>query len=173
MTVNTLGQLQDLGQIERLVFDYAAAIDMRDYGALRGLLADELRVGFHPAYGVAFVGLGADPVTMTAEQFVERNRILFVGFGGTHHQVTNVRVDVSGDTAREEAYLQATHFLVDDHETEYTFGAFYDNELTRTPEGWKLAKIDITVTWERGDAGLTERARTIGQAKLGFVTTSA
>lgn len=167
MTDTTLQLLLDRAAIERAVYDYAAAIDHRDYVLLRSVLTDELHVALRPAGEVRFAGLGQDPVPMRADQFVERNRVLFIGFAGTHHQITNIRIDIDGDTAKEAAYLQATHFLPGEPDVEYSFGAFYANELERTPDGWKFARIDLSVTWERGDARMTERARTVGLQQVG------
>ncbi len=154
--------LHDRAAIERVIFDYAAAIDQRDYDLLRTCLDDDLMVAFRPGRPeVRFVGLGEDAVRMTANSFIERNRLLFIGFGGTHHQITNIRIDLDGDTARERSYVQAIHFMPDEPRLEYTFGAFYDNRFIRRADGWRRSSVDLTVVWERGDPTMTERARSV------------
>lgn len=152
----------DFAAVQRAMFDYAAAIDNRDYPLLRSVLADRMTVTFRSGGDVDYPGFG--PAEMTADDFVDRNRTLFLGFAGTHHQVTNVRVDIEGDTARLRAHLQAIHFFPGEPGVEYTFGAFYANELIRSASGWRIAVVDITVTWQRGDPGMTERARQAGIA---------
>jgi hypothetical protein len=156
--------LDDEREIERVALDYVAAIDQRDYALLRSVLSDEVSIRFRPeGADVHFTGL-PEGLVLSAESYVERNRILFVGFAGTHHQLTNLRIDVQGDAARARAYLQATHFLPGERD-EYSFGAFYDNTLTRTRQGWKFTRIDLTVTWERGDHTMIERSRAVGLAQ--------
>ncbi|MGX1701961.1 nuclear transport factor 2 family protein [Microbacterium sp. NPDC055357] len=165
--------MTDEADVRRLAFDYADAIDRRDWVRYRSLLSDRVDVALRPGDGVGFVGLGAQRVPMLADVLTDRNRTLFAGIARTSHKVANVRVDVEGDLAVYRAIQEATNFVADAGESECTVGETYVNHARRTRSGWKIFVIDLTVNWERGDSRLFEEARQIGRRALAVNTRSS
>lgn len=169
MTHDMLQLLQDRSEIERVVYDYATGLDTKDWELWRSIFTDEVRVRFRPAAEGDFTGLGQDWVTMSADEWVAGRRILFSGLATTQHQMSNPRIEITGDTATCVMYMQAIHFMPGEPRVEYTLGGYYVDDLVRTPDGWKLSRVNLNVTWERGDATMLERARERGRQMLDTV----
>ena len=61
--------------------------------------------------------------------------------GATHHNVGNFRIQVDGDRARAKVNYYAVHRGVGRHEGAlYSMWGLYDDELVRTPAGWRVAR---------------------------------
>jgi 3-phenylpropionate/cinnamic acid dioxygenase small subunit len=162
MTDERLQLLLDYSDIQRVIYDYATGLDTKDWNLWRSIFTDAVHVKFRSAAEAEFTGLGQDWVSMTAPEWVEGRRILFSGLATTQHQMSNPRITVEGDTATCTMYMQAIHFMPGEPTAEYTLGGYYVDDLVRTPEGWKIARVNLNVTWERGDATMLERARERG-----------
>jgi hypothetical protein len=61
----------------------------------------------------------------------------------TQHLITNVLVDIDGDAAAATANLLVTFAgdTLDQHGERYRFDA------ARTPDGWRLRRIEVTPIW--------------------------
>jgi hypothetical protein len=61
----------------------------------------------------------------------------------TQHLITNVLVDLDGDSATATANLLVTFAgeELERHGERYRFG------VTRTPDGWRLSRIEVTPVW--------------------------
>lgn len=141
---------QDL--IARKVYEYAYGIDTRDWPLYRSIFDERIDVDFS-SYN------GRNPSTMTADDWVAGVRPLFSGLDATQHSMSNPLVDIDGDgTARCRMYMQAAHFLTDWPQPEFTIGGYYDDRLHRTPDGWKITAVTLTVWWRRGDETLMAEA---------------
>lgn len=61
----------------------------------------------------------------------------------TQHVITNVLVDLDGDRATAGANLVVTF-----NEPRRTIGERYRFEATRTPDGWRLSRVEIKPVWK-------------------------
>ena len=61
----------------------------------------------------------------------------------TQHLITNVLVDLDGDSATATANLLVTFAgpVLERHGERYRFG------VTRTSDGWRLSRIEVTPVW--------------------------
>jgi ketosteroid isomerase-like protein len=61
----------------------------------------------------------------------------------TQHLITNVLVDIDGDAATATANLLVTFAgtVLERQGERYAFGA------SRTPDGWRLSRIEVTPVW--------------------------
>ena len=59
----------------------------------------------------------------------------------TQHLITNVLVDIDGDAATATANLLVTFAGESQQGERYLFGAL------RTPEGWRLSRVEVTPIW--------------------------
>jgi hypothetical protein len=72
-------------------------------------------------------------------------------FGATHHSITNHRVTVAGDHADVRAHVRAEHWVraaAGGGAERWLIVGFYDHHAVRTPDGWRLSRIKLTVTHE-------------------------
>ena len=97
--------------------------------------------------------------------------MLFAGFVATQHTSTNHVHEVRGDEATCTSNMQAEHFIarepgdrLADGADRWTIGGYYTNELVRTADGWKLAKVALNVTWQTGNREVSRIALRRGRA---------
>ncbi|MBI2764409.1 MAG: nuclear transport factor 2 family protein [Chloroflexi bacterium] len=154
-------QLWDRAAISDVVHRYATGLDTHNWPLLRSIFTDEIEMDF--------ASIGMRPGRMTADSWVESARVLFAGFDATQHLSANHVHDIRGDEATCTSYMRAEHFVLNNEgENYYTMGGYYTNELVRTPEGWKLRGVTLTVTWNRGNRHVLRLALQRGRERLGL-----
>jgi len=147
-----LQMLIDRAAISDTVIRYATGIDMRDWQTYRSCFTDEAEFDFTS-------WSGGQPMRLSADEWTEQVRRGLSGFKSTQHISTNHVVTVAGDQATCVSYMQAQHYLPTDTGGNcFTLGGYYTNTLVRTPQGWKICKCKLTVTWSDGNRGLFEEA---------------
>ena len=152
MTDKNLQWLIDRADITDTVHKYATGIDLHDWTTYRSIFADEVEFDFS-----SFEGQPA--TTMKADDWVAQVRSVLSGFDATQHVLTNHVIDIDGDRARTVVYMKAEHFLANDRgDNSIALGGYYTHELTRQPNGWKITKCKLTVTWNRGNRHLFQMA---------------
>ena len=133
--------------IVALTIAYAWAIDGRDYDALRhifepdatAMLVDE-RVGI--------------------ESIIERISSALDPLDASQHLIGNHQVVVSGDTATCRCYLQAQHVRRGaSGGPNYIVAGRYDDDLVRTPAGWRIRRRVLVVTWTDGNLAVVRPGR--------------
>ena len=135
-----------------LRYRYALGIDTRDWGLLRSIFTDEITVDFS-SYS------GRPAARMPADRWVEGVQPLFTGLAATQHTMTNPRATVEGDRATLQMYMQAEHVLDPaDPGSWFTLGGHYVDGMTRTPAGWRIEEVTLTVLWRRGRPEIMEHA---------------
>lgn len=66
----------------------------------------------------------------------------------THHLTTNLMLDVVGDRATARTNVHATHVPhAGGTGQNFVGGAHYDFEAVRTVDGWRIARLTVTVLW--------------------------
>ena len=147
----------DFDAITRLRYEYAFGIDARNYALLRSIFVDQVTMDFS-SYN------GRPGATMAADDWVAGCAALFDGLDATQHSMTNPLVDVAVGrrAATQRMAMQAAHFL---DGTEFTIGGWYQDELVRTADGWRIAQVTLNVTWRRGDESIMAAA--VQRAALG------
>ena len=159
-----LQMLLDRAAISDVVYAYATALDRRDWKLFRSIFTDTIEMDF------GSVGLRVGPYD--ADDWVRDAARLFAGLGATQHTSTNHLHDLRADEATCTSNMQAEHFVVRepgdglaDGADRWTIGGYYTNELVRTPDGWKLARVTLVVTWQTGNPEVSRialrRARAI------------
>lgn len=138
--------LLDRQQIAELCFRYAAALDAKDWEALRSCFAAD----------PAFVHPGGR-LTGFAE-ILARTSAALTPLECTQHLIGNVLATVSGDTARCSCYFHAQHVRSGTPGGDlYVIAGRYDDELVRTTDGWRIAERVQTYLWRAGNRAVIAR----------------
>jgi 3-phenylpropionate/cinnamic acid dioxygenase small subunit len=148
----------DHQELVELLARYASIADTQDF--------DELpETVFTDRVICDFESVGAGPqIEIERDVFMQQLRTFFADYQATHHAITNHRVRVDGDVASIRAHVHAQHWLPSDvapqHRNRWLVVGFYDDEAVRTPDGWRLRKVRLTMTYEeRPDASMEADAR--------------
>jgi SnoaL-like domain len=109
---------------------------------------------------------GAPAARLPLDELLARLRPAFAAYTATHHAVTNHRISTDGERAAIRAHIRAEHWLppelVGSGAACWLVVGFYDDEAVRTPDGWRLTRVKLTVTHQE-NAHLRAIARGAGQ----------
>jgi 3-phenylpropionate/cinnamic acid dioxygenase small subunit len=125
--------LEDRLDITDVLVRYATGIDRRDWPLLRTVFTDDCVLD----YGEIGSWDGIDAVA----DFMEQTHALA---GHTLHRMSNQAIAVDGDTASARSYVDALIMSADNTSGVNAVG-FYDDDLTRTAGGWRIARRRFTV----------------------------
>lgn len=116
-----------------LLVRYATGIDTRDWALLRTCFTDDCEAD----YGDIGVWHGANAITEWMKQ-------AHAGCGHTMHRITNQAITPSGDGVMARSYVDAI-VMAPDNRTGARAVGYYDDELVRTDDGWKIARRRFTM----------------------------
>src|SRR4051812_38355 len=132
--------LVDQQEIADLCVRYMTALDTRDWRLLESCFL-ESGAFVHP--GGRLEGFAA---------ILERTSTALNPLDRTQHLLSNVLVEVDGDTARSHCYFQAQHVRQGTPGGDtYLIAGSYADRLVRTADGWRIAERVQTYTWRDGN----------------------
>lgn len=145
--------LLDRSEIADLIARSLAAIDEGRFDDLHAIYTEEATAS---APGGQAQGRNAIVAQVSRNHTADRR---------SQHLVGDVIVDLDGDTARARANVLAAFApsAADDASplappVQVTFGTAYRYRAVRTPDGWRLAAVEITPLWHSGSTeGLLRR----------------
>ena len=123
---------EDRQDISDLLLRYATGIDRRDWVLFRTVFTDDCELD----YGEIGVWKGVDAVTDFMEQ-------VHAMAGHTMHRMSNQVITVDGDTAEARTYVDAL-IMAGDNKSGVNAIGFYDDEIVRTADGWRIARRRFT-----------------------------
>lgn len=133
----------DKEQIAEVLIRYATGIDSKDWPSLRSCWTDEIDVDYGDLGHFA-----------TAEALTDLMRQIHNGMGPTYHRMTNLVINVDGDRATARSYVHALLMAIPDDSASWVEAlGHYDDELVRTPDGWRIARRTTHIA--RVQAGAT------------------
>lgn len=118
----------DRQDISDLLVRYATGIDRRDWPLFRTVFTDDCELD----YGEIGAWKGIDAVA----EFMEQVHAMA---GHTMHRLTNQAVTVDGDKATARTYVDAL-IMGGDNKTGVNALGFYDDDIVRTADGWRIAR---------------------------------
>ncbi len=152
--------------IAETIYLYAIGIDTKDFDLYGSIFADHVNIDFSSYEGSSV----PETTVLTRDQWVSRVRPLFTGLAATQHSMTNPVVTIDGDTASCRMYMQAHHvFEPEKEDSWFTIGGYYDDALLRdakSPSGWRLSGVKLTVLWRKGQESIMQIARSEGHRLL-------
>lgn len=137
---SVLRDLADRAAIERLVTDYLRSLDERafDDDWARSVFTEDASTrtpaGTHEG----------------AEAQLTSMREAMALFARTVHFGSNIAVGLEGDRATVRWNQLSTHVL-GTPERLFESGGHVDAEAVRTPDGWRLRRMVLNITWTKGD----------------------
>ena len=158
-----LQRLTDHGAIRDLALRYCAAVDRRDWKLLGDVFAPDATVSV-PDAAASVPGETSNPPGATpdrprsglmtgVDEIVSRYRRGLSKYDATHHMVTNHEIIIEGDSARHSCLVHAKHVRPDaSGSTAFTIGGRYEDQLVRTPQGWKFKHRELVTIWTEGSS---------------------
>lgn len=118
----------DKAQIAEVLIRYATGIDFKDWALFRTCWTDDIDVD----YGDLGHFASADALT-------DLMRRIHDGMGQTYHRISNVVIKVDGDRGTARSYVHALLMAVPEDASSWVDAlGHYDDELVRTPDGWRI-----------------------------------
>ena len=124
--------MTDREEIIETLVRYATGIDSRNWPLFRTVFTEDCVLD----YGDIGSWTGADAVT----EFMEQSHAMA---GHTMHRLSNHAIAIDGDTATARTYIDGL-ILAPDNNSGVNAVGFYDDELVRTPDGWRVARRRFT-----------------------------
>jgi ketosteroid isomerase-like protein len=149
---HALKEIWDRVEITDAIYRYTAALDYGDAALMESALTEDAVVDLTPFTSK----VGLDFPVLAPREVVVGALIGAVGPLDTSHLVSNVRVEVSGDTATARCYAQAQHFLpgqgpLPDQTRHALAMNRYTAHLARDGQRWRISRLVIDNAWFEGD----------------------
>jgi hypothetical protein len=144
--------LQDRLDILELTGRLGLMVDARDWAALADLFTDPVEVDYTSLNG-------GTPQNLKPADLLGGWRQVLDHLDGTQHLIAGQVTSLDGDHATCAATVQGTH--VPTNATGgpiWTVGGRYDFGLLRTPPGWRIAALTLTVHWATGNQHIMQIA---------------
>jgi 3-phenylpropionate/cinnamic acid dioxygenase small subunit len=122
----------DEEDIADVLVRYATGIDRKDWSLFRTCFTTDVVADYTDI--ARWEGVDAITEFMAAAH---------VGMGHTMHRLSNLVVAVDGDTATARTYVDSLLMTPDGQAGVHAAG-FYDDELVRTSDGWRIAQRIFT-----------------------------
>jgi ketosteroid isomerase-like protein len=141
----------DRYEIADTLHRYAFGLDHGDADSLASAFAEDCVFDFRPAGKK----IGLDFPSLTGRAAIVEALLPLLGPLDTSHTVSNLQIELSGDTATMYAYVMAQHFMPQEGSRRGSENALlmnrYDCELVRDGQKWRFKRITIDNAWVQGD----------------------
>ena len=130
-----LQAIEDRIAAEDLLTRYATAVDRRDWEQYRSIFTTDAVIDYTSAGGIAG----------TVDEIVEFLSTSLEMFEMTQHLVSNIDLEVRGDSATVTAMFN-NPMRLPGGDTWFT-GGWYHHDLVRTPDGWRSQRLREESVW--------------------------
>ena len=130
-----LQAIEDRIAAEDLLTRYATAVDRRDWEQYRLIFTTDAEIDYTSAGGIAG----------TVDEIVEFLSTSLEMFEMTQHLVSNIDLEVDGDSATVTAMFN-NPMRLPGGDTWFT-GGWYHHDLVRTPDGWHSRRLREESAW--------------------------
>jgi 3-phenylpropionate/cinnamic acid dioxygenase small subunit len=142
MSDDALRDLLDHQQITAVLNRYASSIDDRDWARLRTCFTTDAVGDYVP---------GAPPYE-GIEAIETLCRTMLGPLDASQHLLGNYEIDLHGETAKSRCYVRAQHVKEGcEGGRLLEVAGYYRDDLVRSPDGWRIQRRQMTVTWREGN----------------------
>jgi 3-phenylpropionate/cinnamic acid dioxygenase small subunit len=127
--------LLDKQAIQETAVCYAAGADQRRWNLWEEIFTDPIELFLSPR--------SQETRKISRAKWIELEKGIVESYAATHHALSNFLIEVNGDQAVCQVYVQARHF-VKDTDSHDGYG-YYTFHLIRTGAGWKINQYGITL----------------------------
>ena len=131
-----LQRISDELEITALLTRYATAVDTNDWVLYRSVFTDNAQIDYSSAGAIAG----------TRDQVADWLAQAFEAIPMTMHYVTNIDMNIDGDTASVRAMFYNPMQMPGSSELS-SCGGYYHHQLVRTPEGWRSSYLREESVW--------------------------
>jgi ketosteroid isomerase-like protein len=147
-----LAQLaNDRHEIADALHRFAFGLDHGDADSLASAFTEDCIFDFRPAGKK----LELDFPKLTGRDAIVEAILPLLGPLDTSHTVSNLQIEISGDTATMDAYVMAQHFMPREGSRRGSENALlmnrWDCELVRDGQKWRFKRVTIDNAWMQGD----------------------
>ena len=143
-----LAAVLDRQAVVDLTVAYCWAIDRHEF--------EELRTVFLPDATARLGDVECDGI----DAIIARISGALTPLDDSQHIIANHEVHVDGDRATSRCYLHAQHVRrAADGGPNFVVAGRYEDELVRTPAGWRIARRVLTSMWTEGNTAVVGRPR--------------
>ncbi|KAB8332164.1 nuclear transport factor 2 family protein [Scytonema tolypothrichoides VB-61278] len=147
VAINTtiLQTLADRAEIIDAVNIIGMGADLRDWKACRAAFADKVLTDYTSLNGGTPNTVAADTLVAGWADFFSKT------FKASQHMITNHSVIVNSEKATCTSLFRAHHVYLDSAKGKtWTLGGFYNHELSRIGDRWKVTQMKMMWTYEEG-----------------------
>ena len=138
-----LQELVDRRAIDDLLLRYSTALDTRQWDLLDQVFTSDAQIDYATSGGIE--GNREDLKRWFREE-------AFIPFTSWQHHLTNMVVELDGETAtgRTSVYNPLAFTGEDGAGAVLHVGAWYDDRIARTPDGWRIIGRSLGMAWTDG-----------------------
>ncbi len=129
------------------LYRFGSGVDHNDADLLATAFSDDAVVNFGPCGRT----MGLDFPVLTGNVTIVCFLCGTAEKQTTSHVITNGRARIEGDSAVLRALVDATHLPKNDHSRRCQMMNWYDVELVREVDMWRMRRIVISNAWFTGD----------------------
>ena len=148
----SLQTLIDKDAIAQIYVRYCEIVDAKSFDDMHEVFTEDATGDYTQALGPGVISPNRASLIASMHSNLGRNS----NCGPTHHNVGNFRVTVDGDAAHAKVHYYAEH--IGQHEqagAQYSMWGQYEDDLVRTPQGWRVKARVYTCSFSRGPAAVT------------------
>ena len=134
-------------EVMEALYRFGAGVDHNDADLLATAFSDDAVVDFGPCGRT----MGLDFPVLTGNATIVGFLCSNAGRQTTSHVITNGRARIEGDAAVLRTLVDATHLPKNDHSRRCQMMNWYDVDLARDVDVWRMRRIVISNAWFTGD----------------------
>lgn len=136
-------ELADRRALDDVLTRYATALDIRDFDLLDQVFTPNADIDYSAAGGIR----GTYP---DLKRYLTTE--CFAAFDSWQHHLTNMAVILADDTAtgRTSVYNPLAFTTADGNREVLHVGAWYEDKFTRSPQGWRICRRVLGMSWTDG-----------------------
>lgn len=147
----------DRYEIADALHRFGFGLDHGDADSFASALSEDCLFDFKPAGAK----LGINYPRLVGRGAIVESVLPLIGPLDTSHTVSNLQIEISGDSATLYAYVMCQHFMPREGSRRGSENALlmnrYDCELVRDGQKWRFKRITIDNAWMQGDPGNSQR----------------